>query len=166
MQRQTAVPGAATVAPGEHSPGPVELAIVHELGGLLTAIFKHFVSDVVSDTRYGATPSQLRFLEMLSINPGLSVVEAARRLAITTPSACTALGRLCSLGWVEKRPDPSDRRSFHLYLTREGWRVVRDVQEMQIARLRRLLERFRPEEIESFRDMVRRISDAIDELYG
>ncbi|RMF23011.1 MAG: MarR family transcriptional regulator [Deltaproteobacteria bacterium] len=166
MQSRNAVSGFVPTAPGEEQPQPLELAIVHELGELLTAIFKNFVSDVVTGTRYGATPSQLRFLEMLAISPGVSVVEAARRLAITTPSACTALGRLCDMGWIEKRPDPSDRRSYHLHLTEEGWHVVREVQQTQIARLRKLLQRFSAEEIETFRDVVRRINAGIAELYG
>ncbi len=166
MQRPFAVSGFGPGPAGQDKPEPVELAIVHELGNLLTLIFRTFVSDVVTETHHGATPSQLRFLETLSINPGISVVEAARRLAITTPSACTALGRLNRLDWVEKRPDPNDKRSYLLFLTATGWEIVHAVQEKQIERLHVLLERFNAKEIEGFRDVVRRISAGIVELYG
>ncbi len=139
--------------------------IIHELGVFLSAVFKNFISDVASDNHSGATPSQLRILQLLGHNPGIAVVEAARSLAITTPSACTAVNRLVGLGWVERRTDTQDKRCRRLHLSEAGRELVNEFESTQVSRLKEILARCTDEEIGDFREMVGRLTAYIEERY-
>lgn len=145
-------------------PASEQHELIHELSALFSNAFKKFASDVAAESGFGATPSQLRFLQLLVIRPGISLVEAARNMAITTPSACTALSRLTSLGWVTKYQDPNDKRCWCLLLTEEGQKLVDEFEAAQVRRLCALLEKFTEEEISVFRDLARRITAAIAEV--
>lgn len=145
-------------------PASEQHELIHELSALFSNAFKKFASEVALESGFGATPSQLRFLQLLVIRPGISLVEAARSMAITTPSACTALSRLTSLGWVAKYRDPNDKRCWRLELTEDGQTLVDEFETAQVRRLNALLRKFTEEEVSVFRDLARRITAAIAEV--
>ena len=51
---------------------------------------------------------------------GLRGGELACRLGVEPPTVTKMLRRLEGIGLVERRPDPTDARSFRVYLTEEG----------------------------------------------
>lgn len=153
--------------------GPVEAGhavtaseVFNELAGLLDVAFRVFVSDPAASNRHGATPAQLRVLQLLDLRPGIPVTEVARSLVVTAPTASVTLARLESHGWVERSEDPSDARSRLFRLSRTGRAVLKAFQAVQMERVKRLLDRFYPDEIETFRSLSARASQAIAELYG
>jgi DNA-binding MarR family transcriptional regulator len=113
-----------------------------------------------------ATPAQLRALQVVSLNPGSSVVEIARGLAVSNASACTALGKLGRLGWVKQEVDRADRRVRRVHLTRKGQAVVDEFQAAQARRVAAVVARFNQKELNEFRTFVRRITKAIGDIYG
>jgi DNA-binding MarR family transcriptional regulator len=51
---------------------------------------------------------------------GLKGGELANRLGVEPPTITRMLRRMENCGLVERRPDPSDARSFRVYLTEQG----------------------------------------------
>lgn len=82
----------------------------------------------------GITRAQFAALAILARKEGLNQVALADELEITPITVARLIDRLEAEGWVERRPDPDDRRAHRLYLRRTG----RDVLE----RLRPLAQRF------------------------
>jgi DNA-binding MarR family transcriptional regulator len=82
----------------------------------------------------GITRAQFAALAILSRKEGLNQVALADELEIAPITIARLIDRLEAEGWVERRPDPDDRRAHRLFLRREG----RDVLE----RLRPLAQRF------------------------
>ena len=76
------------------------------VGGLLAAVGLHVGQDMV--------------LIELWQSDGLRGGALAWRLGVEPPTVTKVLRRLESSGLVERRPDPSDARSFRVYLTEKG----------------------------------------------
>jgi len=140
--------------------------VFYELAGLLDVAFRVFVSDPAASNPHGATPAQLRVLQLLDLRPGIPVSEVARSLVVTAPTASVTLARLEKQGWVSRSEDPGDARSRLFKLSRGGRAVLASFQAVQVQRVERLLDRFYPDEIETFRSLSARASSAIAELYG
>lgn len=68
----------------------------------------------------GVTLPQFDVLATLRFGEGVTQQELAERLLVTKGNVCGVLDRLERLGWVERRPDPGDRRANRLHLTRAG----------------------------------------------
>jgi MarR family transcriptional regulator, organic hydroperoxide resistance regulator len=68
----------------------------------------------------GLHPGQEMVLIELWEQDGLRVGELAERLGVEPPTVTKMLRRLERCGFVERRRDPQDARSFRAYLTEEG----------------------------------------------
>ncbi|RZV59510.1 MAG: MarR family transcriptional regulator [Pseudomonadales bacterium] len=81
----------------------------------------------------GVTRSESRTLVMLSGNQGVKQAELADRLDLTPITVGPLIDRLENLEAVERRADPTDRRSKLLFLTAIGDQLVDQVCTAEIA---------------------------------
>ena len=65
----------------------------------------------------GLTQAQWQVLAYLSRNEGVRQIQLADSLDMQPISVARIIDRMQASGWVERRPDPADRRAFNLYLT-------------------------------------------------
>jgi DNA-binding MarR family transcriptional regulator len=77
--------------------------------------------------RHSLTLPQFDVVATLRFSEGVTQQELAERLLVTKGNVCGVLDRLENLGWVERRPDPEDRRANRLYLTAAGRRKLEAV---------------------------------------
>ena len=73
---------------------------------------------------FGLVFSQFEALIKIDANPGLIQQELVSHLLVTKGNVGALLDRLESMGLVERRPDPLDRRANRLHLTAEGSATV------------------------------------------
>jgi DNA-binding MarR family transcriptional regulator len=114
------------------------------IGGLLAGVGLHVGQEMV-------------LLELWR-EDGLKGGVLADRLGVEPPTVTRMLRRMESCGFVERRPDPADARSFRVYLTEKGraleepvariWKEVeektlQDISPEETLALRRLLARVR-----------------------
>ena len=79
----------------------------------------------------GITPQRFSMLELIGCNPGLQQTQLGNALGLSRSAATLAVDFWEQRGCVERRPDPTDRRSFGVFLTSAG--------EAELARLRELV---------------------------
>lgn len=72
----------------------------------------------------GLTQPQWQAMFMISHNPGINQVTLADLLEIHPITLTQQLDRMQAAGWVERRPDPSDRRATCLFITPKGKPVL------------------------------------------
>jgi len=63
---------------------------------------------------------QLQALGYLRVNPGASLSDLAWHLGVGLPTASTLVSRLVTMGQVDRRDDPAERRRALLRLTAKG----------------------------------------------
>jgi DNA-binding MarR family transcriptional regulator len=81
----------------------------------------------------GLTRAQWAVLAYLARSEGTSQAALAEMLEIEPITLVRLLDRLESAGWVERRPDPSDRRVRRLYLTETARPLMDQFQELAAA---------------------------------
>src|SRR6185437_16197588 len=69
---------------------------------------------------HGLSLSQFDVLATLWHGEGITQQELAERLLVTKGNVVGLIDRVGAAGWVERRPDPEDRRANRLYLTDAG----------------------------------------------
>ena len=94
-------------------------------------IYQQLQERGITDTR----PSHGNVMEHLAFEDGLRLNDLATRAGITPQSMGQFVDELEDLGYVERRPDPDDRRAKRIHLTRKGkrsnqveWKVVGEVE--------------------------------------
>ncbi len=70
-----------------------------------------------------------------------TVKDVAAALGVASPSAVELIGRMVGAGLLERRPDGQDARLTRLHLTVLGQRLVTELSEGHLPRLRELTRR-------------------------
>ncbi len=73
---------------------------------------------------FDITPVQFALLNAMIETPGVDQITLANGVAFDAATSGSVIGRLEAKGWVEREPDPHDRRRKLLYVTAEGRRAV------------------------------------------
>lgn len=71
----------------------------------------------ISEAGLGLTPGEARALLTVAAIDGSKQADIAARIGLEPMTVCTYLDKLESLGLVERRPNPDDRRSKCIFLT-------------------------------------------------
>ena len=76
---------------------------------------------------HGVSLSQFDVLATLLHGEGITQQDLAERLLVTKGNVVGLINRIEAAGWVERRPDPEDRRANRLYLTDAGRKILSEV---------------------------------------
>jgi len=106
-----------------------ELSFGYLLNDVTLLFRKHFDRRAV---KYGLTRAQWRATKMLYHREGMRQNELAEALEMEPIAVGRVIDRLQAAGFVERRPDPRDRRAWRLYVTTQAHEVVDDME--QVAR--------------------------------
>jgi len=116
-----------------------------------------------SKTR-GTTRAQWIVLYRLREQEGLSQVDLADVLELQPISLVRLLDRLVEHGLLERRPDPRDRRTNRLFLTRSGRQLVDDLDSLRDAIAIDVLRDVPDRHVESGLTTLREVKDRIKAL--
>jgi MarR family transcriptional regulator for hemolysin len=78
----------------------------------------------------GLTQPQWQALARLSQNQGMNQACLADMLEVQPITLARLIDRLEAAGWVERRPDPADRRAQRLYLTVKAEPLLDDIRAL------------------------------------
>jgi len=97
---------------------------------------------------HGVTPVQYAVLKLLWQQDGQSGAELGERLRLDSATMTGLLDRLGKAGLVERRPDPRDRRTQHVFLTGQGRALEEPLDREMDALNAAILGRFSPADAE------------------
>lgn len=108
-------------------------------------------------SEFGLTPAQFDVLSHLATEPGLNQQMLADRLLVSKGNVCGLIDRLERDGYVERRRDPQDRRSYQLHLCDAGWQAFEAAAPALEAELARQFERLPADEMETLMRLLARL---------
>jgi MarR family transcriptional regulator, organic hydroperoxide resistance regulator len=111
--------------------------------------------------RHGLSIAQFDILATLGFEQGITQQDLAERLLVTKGNICGMIDRMEVGGWVERRPDPEDRRVNRLFLTRQGKTKLGQTLPEQDALLKQLMSALNPAEIQSLYQFLDRLDEAV-----
>ena len=128
----------------------------------VTLLFrKHFDRRAV---KFGLTRAQWRATKMLYHREGLRQTELAEYLEMEPIAVGRVIDRLQSAGFVERRPDPKDRRAWRLYPTEQARAVIADMEDIARGLRRDATQSIAPEEMEQCMTVINRIKENLQAL--
>jgi len=80
--------------------------------------------DCLSIAETGLQLSEFAILEVLLHKGALSIKVIGEKVLLTSGSMTAAVNRLEKKGLVQRIPAPLDGRSFHIHLTKRGYKVI------------------------------------------
>ena len=101
--------------------------LMHDVSRLLRKTFDRHARAI------GLTRAQWRVLAHLSRNEGIKQAGLAEILEIKPITLARLLDRLDAHGWVERRPDPKDKRARRLFLTNKGRSIIRELRVVALS---------------------------------
>jgi len=104
------------------------------------------------------TRAQWRTIACIRRMPGATQRKLADMLEVGEATAGRSVDRLQEAGWVERRPDPADRRSYRIYPTEALAPIVDQLAAIGAEEESVALAEFTASEREEFREMLTRIS--------
>lgn len=110
------------------------------------------------------TPLQVGMLTALSMNPWLDQKAIGRELALDRTTTAEVLKRLSDKGLVETRVNPDDRRSRLSVITKEGLKLINDLQESIYLSQELLVEPLPPEDRAVFMKLLSQLVDAHERM--
>jgi DNA-binding MarR family transcriptional regulator len=106
------------------------------------------------------TLPQFDVLATLRFSEGVTQQELADRLLVTKGNVCGVIDRLEKLRWVERRPDPADRRANRLHLTAAGKRKIDSVLPAHDDLVVRTLRTFSAADARTLRTLLEELARA------
>ena len=127
--------------------------LVHDVSRLMRKSFDRRASAI------GLTRSQWRVLAHLSRNEGVKQAGLAEILEIKPITLARLLDRLGANGWVERRPDPNDKRARRLFLTDKARPILVELREVALSVREEALSGFDAAEQDRLIDQLRAVKE-------
>lgn len=105
----------------------------------------------------GLTIIEWYILRALYERDGQHASELARAVGRAATSFTPNLDKLQDKGMIERRPDPSDRRAVHIYLTDDAKKCREKILDTARALDEHVQNLFTPEEFETFQSVLARL---------
>ena len=107
------------------------------------------------------TRAQCRTLGYLARNEGINQAGLADLLEIRPMTLVRQIDRMQEAGWIERRPDPSDRRARRLYLTDKARPILGRIWDVASETQDQVLGALSPDEAERLIDLLRRVHGSL-----
>lgn len=111
--------------------------------------------------RHGLTLPQFEVLSSLAVSSCTNQQELARRLQVTKGNLVGLIDRLAERGWVERRPDPEDRRVNRVRITEPGKVLMEKVYPDQLAAVEAMMAKLGLDEVDALRSLLKKLDAAI-----
>src|SRR5436853_4979211 len=113
--------------------------------------------------RLGLTRAQCRTLGYLARNEGINQAGLADLLEIRPMTLVRQIDRMEEAGWIERRPDPADRRARRLFLTGKAWPILDRIFDVANETRDEALNRLSPGESEALIELLDRVHASLSE---
>lgn len=107
--------------------------------------------------RLGLTRTQCRTLGYLARNEGINQAGLADLLEIRPMTLVRQIDRMEEAGWIERRPDPADRRARRLYLSAKARPILGRIMSVANETRDEAFARLAPAERKALIDLLRRV---------
>jgi DNA-binding MarR family transcriptional regulator len=113
--------------------------------------------------RLGLTRAQCRTLSYLARNEGLNQAGLAELLEVRPMTLVRQIDRMEEAGWIERRPDPADRRARRLFLTDKARPILGRIWDVASLTRDEVLDCLSHEEADDLINLLSRVHTALSE---
>jgi len=131
--------------------------LVHDVARLFGRRFDH------NGRRLGLTRAQCRTLAYIARNESINQAGLADLLEIRPMTLVRQIDRMEEAGWIERRPDPADRRARRLFLTGKARPILGRIMDVANETRDEALVRLKPAEVEQLMGLLDRVHSTLSD---
>lgn len=144
---------------------PAEEALVDRALPLLPEIGKLLYAAVARHPRaHGLSLGQIKATTFLALHGRRGVGEIAAGIGVSLPTASELVDRLVEIGFVERGPNPADRRQVLVWLTPEAQAFKREMHALRRGQVLAAMARLEPSERPVFVRSLEALVEALRDL--
>lgn len=125
---------------------------------------RQYTQQVFEQKGFKLTIDQWVILKRIADDEGCSQKEIAEKTYKDPASITRIIDALSKKGLVERRPQPTDRRRYDMYLTSEGNALYHQMIDSVIEIRKKPLENISESELQQLKSILDRMYDSFDEL--
>ena len=133
--------------------------ICFNLGRVMRRVYDYYEQRL---SPFGLTPPQYFVFNALWMGDGISVGELGERVSLDSSTLTGIIDRMEKSGYVERRPNPDDRRSVLVFLTAKARELAPHILEFADELDTTLRQPFGQEEMNTFERVLRSLAEAPD----
>lgn len=114
--------------------------------------------------KLGFTRTQWLALRRVGDQPGVSQSELAELLEVEKATAGRIIDKLETYGWLERRPDDTDRRVKRIYMTELGLRIHGEITPLAEAMVEEELSGLNRKEREALIDLLLNVKQRLQDM--
>ncbi|MWV44424.1 MarR family transcriptional regulator [Paenibacillus sp. HJL G12] len=114
---------------------------------------------------YGITPEQWTVLYQVYLQEGINQKELAMRSGKDQPSITRILDVLDKKGFIQRKPDPGDRRAYLIYATETVQELMNDTLPLELSLNDELIAGISDEQLETLDQIMKQINKNIDRIF-
>jgi DNA-binding MarR family transcriptional regulator len=107
----------------------------------------------------GLTPAQMHAVEMIGHLDSPTMKQLAIHLGVAMGTLTVMIDRLEDQNLAERQPNPHDRRSYVIALTREGHKLYSEHDRHHLTLTSTLFDQFSERDIATFTKLLRKVTD-------
>ena len=105
---------------------------------------------------YEFSSGQIHYFMMVALNEGIAQEKLSKILYVDKASTARAVAKLEKHGYLKKKPNPKDKRSYKLFLSDKGYNLMPIIHEKFSKWLTIVYEGFKKEEINLLANLLER----------
>ena len=137
--------------------------LVRQIGLLYRAMMKALETETAP---LGIGSGRISYLFMLYINEGITQQEMANRLQADKGAVARTLAQLEGQGYVNRKPDPTDKRVTRVYLTGKSKALQSDLEKAVERVITRLKENIAVDEQDIIKLQLKQMLDSLSAHYA
>jgi DNA-binding MarR family transcriptional regulator len=134
-----------------------ELELVESMDKL-TGLTRKFQKQLLSGDLKEYTLRQLYYIELINKKTGISISELSKILGVKKSTVSIAVNQLMDADIVIKKQSKIDKRFYSLELTSKGEDIINKHMQVHKDTIKKILEILNPEEVDSFIEIINKIS--------
>lgn len=108
-------------------------------------------------------PATADYLRVISMNPGITLVELAQLLRVSAPAVAQVLSSLEKGGYIERVVNEDDRRAKRIYLSEKGKEIAGPLNAVFDSLIERSFDALSDEENEELKRLLTKLLVSLDE---
>lgn len=114
--------------------------------------------------KYGLSVTEFAVLEVLNTKGPLTIQTIRDRILIASSSTTYVIERLIDKGYVIKKQDTKDRRTYYASITDEGREVMENIFPMHAAMIQSFFDCLEEDELEILKEALKKVSARVSNI--
>ncbi|WP_084016980.1 MarR family winged helix-turn-helix transcriptional regulator [Moheibacter sediminis] len=126
--------------------------------------YRNYAQKRLKEQGFKITIDQWLILKAIMENPGIKQQELAEKVFKDSASVTRIIELLVKAKYLDRKPNPQDRRKFDLKITKSGMKILQDVQALVLENTKTALNGINENELQTLHSLLKKITENCQQI--